>query len=134
MQSGKVESLINMMKAVFSGIPYNWYVQNELDKYEGYYSSIFYSAIQSLGIECIAEDVTNRGRIDLTIKIGDYIYILEFKVIEDDKVNKKAIEQILDKKYYEKYLNENKKIFLIGIEFSTKERNIINFNIENIKQ
>jgi hypothetical protein len=134
MQSGKVESLINMMKAVFSGIPYNWYVQNGLDKYEGYYSSIFYSAIQSLGIECIAEDVTNRGRIDLTIKIGDYIYIFEFKVMQDDKSEKKAIEQILDKKYYEKYLNENKKIFLIGIEFSTKERNIINFNIENIKQ
>jgi hypothetical protein len=134
MQSGKVESLINMMKAVFSGIPYNWYVQNGLDKYEGYYSSIFYSAIQSLGIECIVEDVTNRGRIDLTIKIGDYIYIFEFKVMQDGKSEKKAIEQILDKKYYEKYLNENKKIFLIGIEFSTKERNIINFNIENIKQ
>jgi hypothetical protein len=133
MQSGKVESLINMMKSVFSGIPYNWYVQNELDKYEGYYSSIFYSAIQSLGIECIAEDVTNRGRIDLTIKTGNYIYIFEFKVIEDDKGSKKAIEQILEKRYFEKYINENKKIILVGIEFSKEMRNIKKFDIKEIK-
>jgi hypothetical protein len=132
LQSGKVECLIKMMKSVFSGIPYNWYIQNELDKYEGYYSSIFYSAIQSLGVECIAEDVTNRGRIDLTIKIGDYIYIFEFKVIEDDKVNKKAIEQILAKKYYEKYMNENKKVILVGIEFSGEERNIKNVETKKI--
>jgi hypothetical protein len=132
MQSGKVESLINMMKSVFSGIPYNWYVQNELDKYEGYYSSIFYSAIQSLGVECIAEDVTNRGRIDLTIKIGNYIYIFEFKVIEDEKLRKRAIEQIIEKKYFEKYINENKQIILAGIEFSKEMRNIKSFEIKNI--
>jgi len=133
LQSGKVEGLINMMKVVFSGIPYNWYIQNELDKYEGYYSSIFYSAIQSLGIECIAEDVTNKGRIDLTVKIGDYIYIFEFKVIEDDNVKKSALEQIIERKYFEKYDKNNKRIVLVGIEFSKEMRNIKKFDTTEIK-
>jgi hypothetical protein len=134
LENGEINSLIEQFKMLYASIPYNWIVQKELDKYEGYYSSIFYSALQSLGVECIAEDVTNKGRIDLTVKIGDYIYIFEFKIMQNYKSEKKAIEQILAKKYFEKYINENKKIFLIGIEFSTKERNIINFNIENIKQ
>jgi hypothetical protein len=119
---------------LYASIPYYWIVQNELDKYEGYYSSIFYSAIQSLGIECIAEDVTNMGRIDLTVKIGNYIYIFEFKVIEDDKVDKKAIEQIIEKRYFEKYINENREIIMVGIEFSKEMRNIKNVDIKQINK
>jgi hypothetical protein len=132
LESGDTDSLIKQFKMLYASIPYYWIVQNELDKYEGYYSTIFYSAIQSLGIECIAEDVTNRGRIDLTVKIGDYIYIFEFKVIEDDNVKKGAIEQIIEKRYFEKYMSENKMVILVGIEFSKEERNIKNFEIKKL--
>jgi hypothetical protein len=43
---------------------------------------------------------TNKGRIDLTIKLGDKIYILEFKT---EKSGKKPLEQIKEKGYHEKY-------------------------------
>ncbi len=35
-----------------------------------------------------------------------------------------ALQQITDKKYYERYLDQNLPIYLVGIEFSKKERNI----------
>jgi hypothetical protein len=53
------------------------------------------------------------------------IYIFEFKV--DDKG---ALAQIKEKEYATKYLNHNKDIYLIGIEFDTKEKNISGFEWE----
>jgi len=114
------------LSSMFSSIPYNNYTKNNLASYEGFYASVIYVYLQSLGFHIIGEDVTNKGRIDLTIIISDTIYIIEFKV--DGKQN--ALQQIKDKRYYEKYLNQNKDIYLIGIEFDTKEKNINRFEWE----
>jgi len=87
----------------------------------------------SLGLECVAEDITNRGRIDLTIKIDNYIYIFEFKVIEEIEDSKKPLEQIKERRYFEKYQQENKEIILVGIEFSKEKRNIKEYAFEKVK-
>ncbi|PIF04398.1 MAG: hypothetical protein CSA86_02130, partial [Arcobacter sp.] len=41
-------------------------------------------------------------------------------------------EQIKKKNYHEKYLNENKDIYLVGIEFSKEDRNISKIESEKI--
>ena len=43
-----------------------------------------------------------------------------------------AIQHIETKKYYEKYLSENNKIYIIGIQFDSEERNIINFEWKSL--
>ena len=86
-----------------------------------------YVYLQSLGLNIIGEDVTNKGRIDLTIKLDNVVYIIEFKVGTED-----ALAQIKDKNYAQKYLNENKDIYLVGINFDEKERNISKFEWEMI--
>ena len=53
-------------------------------EYEGYYASLFYAYLKALGLEIVGEDVTNRGRIDLTIKMPNSIIIIEFKVDGSD--------------------------------------------------
>ncbi len=58
-----------VLESLFAAIPYNNYVKNELANYEGYYASVVFTYLMSLGFPCIAEDVTNKGRIDLTIKL-----------------------------------------------------------------
>jgi len=88
-------------------------------KYEGYYVSVFYAYLKALGLDLVGEDVTNKGRIDLTIKMPNSIIILEFKVDGTE-----ALKQIKEKEYHHKYLNEKLPIFLVGIEFNTKDRNI----------
>ena len=52
------------------------------------------------------------------------IVILEFKV---DKSEEAALLQIKTKRYYEKYLSEGKEIYLVGIHFSSKIKNIEGF-------
>ncbi len=96
-------------------------------EYEGYYASVLYAYLVSLGIQIIAEDVSNIGRVDLTLFIADKIYIIEFKVGSNE-----ALNQIKEKKYYKKYLNENKEIYLVGIAFNSNTKNIKSFEWEKI--
>ncbi len=72
--------------------------------------------------------MTNRGRIDLTVRLGDNIYILEFKVDGRDS----AMKQLRKKNYQQKYQGEEKNIYLIGIDFSSDEKNLSGFEWERI--
>ncbi|MDQ7009586.1 MAG: ATP-binding protein [Candidatus Gracilibacteria bacterium] len=125
LKTGNIELFVSELKKLFSSLPYNNYTRNLIENYEGYYANVIFAYLQSLGYEIIGEDVTNKGRIDLTIKVEDFIYIIEFKMKSNPGL--KALEQIEQRKYYEKYLRENKKIFLVGIEFDEQERNICDY-------
>ena len=126
----QIEDFKTSLISMFASIPYNNYTKNNILHYEGYYASVIYIYLQSLGIDIIGEDVTNKGRIDLTLKIINLIYIIEFKM--GDKYN--ALEQIKTKDYSRKYLNENKDIYLVGIHFDEDERNISKFEWEKIDE
>jgi hypothetical protein len=79
-------------------------------------------------VDIIAEDVTNLGRIDLTLIIRDKIYIIEFKVGDEN-----ALNQIKQKEYHKKYISENKEIILVGINFNKEKRNIEKVEWEKIR-
>ncbi len=116
------------LTALFASIPYNNYVNNTISSYEGYFASVIYAYLASLGLDITAEDVTSKGRIDLTIKLENIIYILEFKV--DGSGN--ALQQIKENNYQQKYLNYGKTIYLIGIDFNSNKKNITQFEWENV--
>ena len=128
LENGEPETLKDTLTVLFASIPYNNYVNNTIGSYEGYYASVLYVYLASLGLDITAEDVTNRGRIDLTVKINDNIYILEFKVDGEGK----ALEQIKEKHYHQKYLGQQKNIFLIGIDFSSEDKNVAGFEWERM--
>ena len=121
-----IDKFKSSLTSMFAAIPYNNYTNNDIANFEGFYASVVYVYLQSLGFHIIGEDVTNKGRIDLTIIMDNAIYIIEFKI--DSKEN--ALQQIKEKKYYEKYLNHNKDIYLVGINFDTNDKNISEFEWE----
>lgn len=121
-----MEKFKSSLFSMFASIPYNNYTNNDIARFEGFYSSVIYIYLQSLGFHIIGEDVTNKGRIELTIKMDNTIYIIEFKV----DTNENALQQIKEKKYYERYLNDNKDIYLVGIKFDTTDKNISEFEWE----
>ncbi|WP_044407698.1 ATP-binding protein [Thiomicrospira microaerophila] len=125
-----LESFKLALTSIFSSIPYNHFTKNDIQHYEGFYASVIYVYLQSLGLNIIGEDVTNKGRIDLTIKMANAIYILEFKVDATDKTH--ALQQIKDKGYADKYLNEQKPIYLIGIHFAPNAKNLSSFEWERL--
>ncbi len=122
---GEVEEAIEIIKSVFSEIPYTLMKKKKLD--EADFHILFYLIVSSSGVGIKSEILTSEGRIDALIETRDRYYIIEFKCNQDSS---KAIEQIKEKKYYEPYKNRGKEIVLIGINFSTKERNISDYKVE----
>jgi hypothetical protein len=80
LKTADLEGLRQTFHALFASISYHWYVKNPMNEYEGYYASVFYCYLAALGVDMIAEDTSNYGRIDLTLKLENQIYLLEFKV------------------------------------------------------
>ncbi len=68
--------------------------------------------------------MSNKVRIDLTLKAGESTFPFEFKVTDQE-----PLEQIKKMKYYEKYEGES---YLIGIVFDPKARNVSKFKWERV--
>jgi len=129
LQNNDFEGLQNLFTAFYAGIPHDWYRNNPIVQYEGYYASVFYSYFAALGLNIILEDATNHGRIDMTVHFNEQIYLFEFKVVELVPEGK-ALRQLKDKNYAEKYQAEGVPIHLIGVEFSKESRTVVGFDIE----
>ncbi len=115
----------------FASIPHDWYRKNDIANYEGFYASVVYSYLAALGYELIAEDVTNHGKIDLTIIMPDKILIFEFKLIKHGTAAE-AIIQIKTKGYPDKYQAKNKPIYLIGISFDPDTKIVVEVCTEKL--
>jgi hypothetical protein len=130
-QEKNIDKLKDVLYSFFTSIPHDWYRKNDIASYEGFYASIVYALFNGAGLNVISEDNTNRGQIDLSVFNQDSVYIIEFKVVEE-KEEHKALKQIKDKRYYEKYMGKYNEIYLIGIEFSKKDKNIVSFEWEKV--
>jgi len=120
-------NLEKSIQSLFSSIPYNLYVNNPMFEREGYYVSVFYATIKSMGLEITVEEATNKGRIDMVIKYPNGIFVTEFKV---DGTN--ALEQIKAMNYHQRYLDDGRAVYLVGLEFDTKEKNISKLEWERL--
>jgi hypothetical protein len=116
-------------ESLFASIPADWYRANPVLHYEGYWASVFYSHLASLGLDLTPEDVTNQGRIDLTLKLPQAIVILEFKRIDGDTPTGEAMAQLRQRGYANKYRADGRPIWLLGVEFSSAARNVVGWDI-----
>lgn len=118
--------LQQLFTAFFASIPNDWYRNNSIAQYEGFYASVFYSYFAALGLDIRLEDVTNKGCIDMTVLFNGQVYLFEFKVVEMTPAGK-ALQQIRDRRYAEKYRARGEPIHLIGVEFSRESRSVVGF-------
>jgi hypothetical protein len=123
-----------ILSSLYAGIPNDWYRKNNIDQFEGYYASVFYASFAAMGLDILPEDVTNQGRLDMTIKFNGQIYLFEFKVMEKktEGGENTALRQIKEKKYADKYRDKNQPVYLIGIEFGKEDRNVLDFQWEKM--
>ena len=111
------DGFVEAFRQFFAAIPYDLTDrQNEQS-----WQAIMYVVLRVIGINVGGEVRTHKGRIDLTVETATDAYIIEVK---RDSTAKKAIEQIQDKSYTDRFRPSGKPITLIGIAFSTKRRTI----------
>ena len=68
------------------------------------------------------------SRPHLVLKTKEYIYIMEFKL---NGSAEEALQQIHDKHYTLPFQSDKRKIFKIGVNFSSKTRNIEKWIVES---
>ncbi|HIJ60929.1 MAG TPA: ATP-binding protein [Nitrospirae bacterium] len=125
-----VDAIREIIQSHFASIPHHWYKKNDIEEYEGFYSSVFYSYFASLGLNVRPEDITNHGNIDMTVVMNHAVFIFEFKVIERENEASTGLQQIKDMNYAEKYKGFNLPIYLIVIDFDKRTRNVSSFQWE----
>ncbi len=108
------ELLKQQINVLFSSIPAEIFEQ----RLESYYHAIIFLTFQLLGYKMQAEVRTSGGRIDAVLDFDNAVFLFEFKVNKTPEI---ALNQIKEKKYFQKYLQPNKEIYLIGVNCFEKE-------------
>ena len=126
-----LSALESHLKALYAALPHDWYRNNTIAQYEGHYASVFYSHFAALGLDVTVEDASHHGKVDMTLKFGGHIYLFQFKVVEQLPEGR-ALEQIKDRGYADKYRALSQPIHLIGVEFSRQQRQIVQFDVQTL--
>ncbi|MBQ6470897.1 MAG: ATP-binding protein [Victivallales bacterium] len=119
MQHDDVELFMETLQSFFASIPYDIRGGDE-----HYYQTIFFITFLLLGSSIAAESRTNEGRIDAFIRTAKAVYIFEFKL---NKSAKKAVSQIIDRHYHEKFQSSGLPIRMIGVNFNSAKGRIDNW-------
>jgi hypothetical protein len=127
LSTGNIASFEQHIRSLFAGIPWRNFTNNDLASFEGYYASVLYAFFASLNAQIIPEDITNHGQADMTILLGNHIYVMEIKVVDNLlEGNNQALQQIVQKNYAEKYRNrEGMTVHELGLVFNKTERNLV---------
>ncbi len=119
-----------LFTAFFASIPHDWYRNNPIADYEGYYASVFYAYFASLGLDLTPEESSNAGRLDLALRFNGQVYLFEFKVVELAP-DGGALAQLKALGYADRYRG-GAPIHLIGVEFSRERRSVVGFAVETL--
>ena len=78
---------------------------------------------------CIYVDKTKQVYESIVLS-NNNVYIFEFKINKDAK---EAMKQIHEKQYYNRFVGQNKKIYLIGMNYDTKAKIIDDYLLEELE-
>ncbi len=126
LQANDFAGLQNLFFDFFASIPHDWYRNNPIAQYEGYYASVRYSHFAALGLDIRLEDTTNHGRSDMAVLFNGSVFLFKFKVVELVPEGR-ALQQLKDRGYADKYHARGEPIHQIGVEFSYKQRSVVGF-------
>ena len=123
----RLDDLRDALTGFFASIPYNANYQQRAWSYESHYHYTLYLIFRLLSCyTTLTEKENSRGRADIIVETKDYVYILEFKL---DGTAEEALKQIEDKGYAEPYAADGRKLFRIGVGFSSEKKNIAEWTV-----
>ena len=86
---------------------------------EIYFQNTLYVFFRLMGFYVDVERHTTNGRMDIVIQTPQYIYIIELKMNQTSAI---ALEQIEQKGYADSLAGDPRKLFKIGMNFSTESK------------
>ena len=121
-ETGNAEGFMTRMEGFFANGDYALMGDKEL-----YFHNAMYVFFTLLGFYVEVERHTANGRMDMLVQTKDFIYIFELKI---DRSAEVALKQIEEKGYAQPFANDNRKLFKIGVNFSTEKKCIDDWKVE----
>ena len=120
-ESGQPEKFMSRLEAMFASQDYQLMGDTEL-----YFHNVTSLVFKMLGFYVDVERHTSDGRMDMLVQTKDYIYIFEFKI---DKSADEALKQIEEKQYAKPFESDARKLYKIGVNFSSETRRIDSWKV-----
>lgn len=118
MKTGDCDKLEKLLTSFFTSIPYSQRRKDDEREKERYFQYTFYLVIRMISsFTVLIEKEQSEGRVDCIIETPMFVYIFEFK---RDGSATEALKQIEGKGYAREYATDNRTIYLIGCNFSSK--------------
>ena len=105
--AGRSQAFMERLATLLKHLPYE-------DHRESTYRAVTFLLSYLSGTRAIAENHGYRGRSDLEVFAGRYIYVFEFKY---NKSVKEAMDQIHERDYAGRYALDQRRLILIGANF-----------------
>ncbi len=115
-KTGNIDGFMKRLQVFLSGCPYEMARDIEL-----HYQNVLFIVFRLAGLYTQVEYHTSQGRIDLVLQTADYVYVMEFKL---DGSAEEALRQIEEKQYALPFAGDSRKVYKIGVNFSSGTRNI----------
>ena len=120
-RSGDANAFMRRLEGFFANGDYQ--VMGDL---EVYFQNTLYVIFRMLGFYVEVERHTTNGRMDIVLQTPDYVYIMELKINQSADI---ALQQIEEKGYAKAFMNDSRKLFKIGINFSTEKKLIDDWTV-----
>ena len=128
LENGDVEDFLKKMTSLLSSVTYRFQRKQDAFECERYFQYTFYLIMQMIGhYNTMVEKETSEGRIDCVVECPNYVYVMEFKM---DGSAQSALEQIRERGYTKPYLADKRKVFSIGVNFSSEKGTIEEYVFE----
>ena len=118
----RMEEALELLKAFLLTVP-----ECDNTNYEGHYQQMFYIIFSLLGRYVDVEVRTATGRVDMVMRTATKLYLFELKINQSAA---KAMNQINLKDYPARFALQKLPVVKVGINFSTNERTITDWNID----
>ena len=118
LKAGDTEKLRKLFTSFLADIPYSMRRKENERERERYFHYTFYLLMRMVSCYTImTEKQQSEGRVDCIVEVPNYVYIFEFKL---DGTADEALQQIEDKGYARPYLTDERKLYQIGVSFSSE--------------
>ena len=127
LQQGKIQEFGEALTAFLADIPYSMRRKDSERERERYFQYTFFLLLRMLSCFTVyIEKEQSQGRVDCIVEVPDYVYIFEFKL---DGSAQEALRQIEEKGYARPYATDSRKLFRIGVNFSSETGTISEFEV-----
>ena len=127
LRNADLEQFRKQLTSFLADIPYSMRRKEDEREKERYFHYTFYLLMRMVSCYTVyTEKQQSEGRVDCIIETPNYVYVFEFKL---NGTADEAMKQIEDKGYVRPYEADKRKLFKVGVVFSSETGTISDFKV-----